>query len=126
MLDEVKNRLTSMNYTVKASDEPLLAFSIDKVTRFICNDCNVEEIPEGLKPIAIDMVVGEFLLAKKTYYPQDLEGFDLTGVVKQIQAGDTNVTFADSSNDDSILTAYIDYLLNHGKDQFSCFRKIRW
>lgn len=126
MLDDVKSRLATMNYEVKASDEMLLAFSIGKVTQTICNDCNVSEIPDGLKYVAIDMVVGEFLLAKQTYAPDDLAGLDLSGAVKQIQAGDTAVVFADGTDDSAKLTSYINYLLSAGREQFSCFRKIRW
>lgn len=90
MLEQVKERLKSFGYALKDGDKAILAFSIQKVENTIKNDCNASEIPEGLKCIAVDMAVGEFLTAKKTFSPDDVAGLDLDFAVKQIQEGDTN------------------------------------
>lgn len=95
----------------------------------IKNDCNVSSIPDGLVNIAIDMAIGEFLTAKKTFAPNDIAGLDLDFAVKQIQTGDTNTVFATgegSLTPEQRLTAFINYLLTYGRDEFSCYRKIRW
>ena len=129
MLDKVKERLESFGYTVTESDEVILNFSIQKVENTIKNDCNVSSIPDGLVNIAIDMAIGEFLTAKKTFSPNDIAGLDLDFAVKQIQTGDTNTVFATgegSSTPEQRLTAFINYLLTYGRDEFSCYRKIRW
>ena len=65
-------------------------FCIQKVESSIKNDCNVSSIPDGLVCIAVDMAVGEFLTAKKTFSPDSIAGLDLDYAVKQIQTGDTN------------------------------------
>ena len=129
MLEKVKERLQSFGYTLKDGDEVILNFSIQKVENTIKNDCNVSSIPDGLVNIAIDMTIGEFLTAKKTFSPNDITGLDLDFAVKQIQTGDTNTVFATgegSLTPEQRLSAFISYLLTYGRDEFSCYRKIRW
>lgn len=129
MLEQVKERLESFGYDLKDGDEAALAFSIQKVENTIKNDCNVSEIPKGLKSIAVDMAVGEFLTAKKTFSPEDIAGLDLDLAVKQIQEGDTNTVFATGEGNmtpEQRLNNLLNYLLAHGKDEFSCYRRLRW
>lgn len=129
MLEKVKERLQSFGYTLKDGDEVILNFSIQKVENTIKNDCNVSSIPDGLVNIAIDMAIVEFLTAKKTFSPNDIAGLDLDFAVKQIQTGDTNTVFAtgeSSLTPEQRLNAFVSYLLTYGRDEFSCYRKIRW
>lgn len=128
-VDTVKERLKSFGYEVKESDEFSLTFCVEKVRNTIKNDTNQSEVPEGLEHIAVDMTVGEFLLAKKTFAPDDLANFDLTYAVKQIQTGDTNTVFAtgDSSlTPEQRLTTFINYLLSYGRAEFSAYRRLKW
>ena len=129
MLERVKERLESFGYVLKDGDEVILTFSIQKVENTIKNDCNIPSIPDGLMNIAIDMVVGEFLTAKKTFSPDDIAGLDLDFAVKQIQVGDTNTVFATgeaSLTPEQRLNNFLNYLLTHGRDEFACYRKLRW
>ena len=129
MLEKVKERLQSFGYTLKDGDEVILNFSIQKVENTIKNDCNVSSIPDGLVNIAVDMAIGEFLTAKKTFSPNDIAGLDLDFAVKQIQTGDTNTVFAtgeSSLTPEQRLNDFVSYLLTYGRDEFSCYRKIRW
>ena len=128
MLELVKDRLKSFGYEVQEEDEFALAFSIQKVENTIKNDCSTSSIPDGLMNIAVDMAVGEFLTSKKTSSPDSIAGLDLNAAIKQIQVGDTNTVFAtdNSSSPEQRFDSFIQYLLNYGKQQFSCFRRIRW
>ena len=129
MLEQTKERLKSFGYECKDGDEAILAFSIQKVENTIKNGCNVSSIPDGLMNIAIDMAIGEFLTAKKTFSPDDLAGIDLDFAVKQIQEGDTNTVFAigdGSLTPEQRLNNFLNYLLTHGRDEFSCYRRIKW
>lgn len=129
MFDRVKERLESLGYVLKNGDEVVLTFSIQKVENTIKNDCNVPSIPDGLMNIAIDMAAGEFLMAKKTFSPDDIAGLDLDVAVKQIQQGDTNTVFATgegSLTPEQRLTGFLNYLLTHGRNEFSCYRRLRW
>lgn len=129
MLERVKERLQSLGYTVKDSDDIAINFAMQKVENTIKNDCNISAIPDGLMNIAINMVVGEFLMSKKTFAPNDLLNFNLDSAVKQIQEGDTNISFAvgeGSKTDEQRLDSFIDYLLNYGRDEFITYRRFRW
>ena len=129
MLEQVKKRLESFGYVLKDGDKAILSFSIEKVTNTIKNDCNLSSVPDGLVNIAVDMAVGEFLTAKKTFSPDEIEGLDLDYAVKQIQEGDTSTVFATgeaSLTPEQRLSSLLNYLLVHGRDEFSCYRKLRW
>lgn len=128
-VDTVKERLKSFGYEVKESDEFSLTFCVEKVRNSIKNEINWTDVPEGLEHIAVDMTVGEFLLAKKTFAPNDLVTFNLDYAVKQIQTGDTNTVFAignGSMTPEQRLTTFINYLLTYGKAEFNSFRRLRW
>nr|DAT40811.1 MAG TPA: head to tail adaptor [Caudoviricetes sp.] len=129
MLERIKERLQSLGYTVKDSDDIAINFAMQKVENTIKNDCNISAIPDGLIHVAINMVVGEFLMSKKTFAPNDLLNFNLDSAIKQIQEGDTNISFAvgeGSKTDEQRLDSFIDYLLNYGRDEFITYRRFRW
>lgn len=125
----VIERLTEIGYEVKESDSFSLTFCVEKVRNTIKNETNLQDVPEGLEHIAIDMAVGEFLLGKKTFAPDDITGLDLTGVVKDIKEGDTTISFGtgeSTQTPEQRLTTYINYLLNYGKAEFSSYRRLKW
>jgi len=71
--------------------------------------------------------VGEYLSMKKG--SGQLEGFDLDAAVKQIQEGDTNITFAigeGSATPEQRLNALIDYMLNGRLGEIYRFRRLVW
>lgn len=127
--DAVKDRLESLGYKVREEDVLSLAFSVESVRSTIKNEINWPDVPDGLEYVAINMAAGDFLLAKKTFAPKDLEAFDLDYAVKQVQLGDTSTTFAageGSQTPEQRLTGFINYLLSSGKDEFNAYRRIRW
>lgn len=127
--DAVKDRLKSFGYEVKADDEFALTFCVEKVRSTIKNEINWNDVPEGLEHIAVDMAVGEFLLFKKTFSPDDLAGLDLTSAVKEIKEGDTTVSFGTGEGTmtpEQRLTTYINYLLTYGRTEFSAYRRLKW
>ena len=129
MLDRIKERLQSLGYTVKDSDDIAINFAMQKVENTIKNDCNISAIPDGLMNIAIDMVVGEFLMSKKTFAPNDLPSLNLEVAIKQIQEGDTNIAFAigeGSKTDEQRLDSFINYLLSYGRGEFNTYRRFKW
>lgn len=127
MFEDVVERLKSFGYEVTETDNWMIEFLIQKVENSIKADCNINTIPEGLHEIAVGMVVGEFLLNKKSR--GQLEGFDLETAVRQIQEGDTSVTFAvgdGSKTPEERLDELILYLMNHGKGKLASYRCIKW
>lgn len=129
MFKTAKERLISLGYDFKASDKPLLSFAVQKAENTVKNECNLSEVPEGLLNVAVDMAAGEFLLSKKTFAPEDISELDLDAAVKSLQVGDTSTSFAvgeGSQTAEQRLDCLIDRLLNAGREQFSCYRRIRW
>ena len=129
MLETVKKRLEALGYELKITDDFSLNFCMDKVTNAIKNEINWKEIPKELEQVAVDMIVGDFLLGKKTFAPQELENLDLDYAIKEMQEGDTKTVFATgegSQTSEQRLNSFINYLLNYGKDQFPKFRRLRW
>lgn len=127
MLEDVTKRLESFGYEVTEVDNWIIEFLIQKIENSIKADCNINTIPEELHEIAVDMVVGEFLLNKKSR--GQLEDFNLEAALKSVQAGDTTVTYAigdASMTPEQRLNSLISYLMTKGKGEFACYRKIKW
>lgn len=123
MLDDVKQRLESFGYVTTPADDWPLSFCIDKVQTHIKNSCNVSEVPEGLRSVAVDMACGEFLFGKKQ--SGQGVGIDFEAVVKSITEGDTTVTFDAPSGAESKYDALIGYLM-HREVDFASYRCIKW
>lgn len=129
MLNDVIERLASFGYIVAESDKWALNFIIEKVQNHIKNSCNICKIPDGLYQIAVDMVCGNFLYEKKATDPDSFTNFDLEMAVKQIQEGDTNITFAvgeGSYTPEQRLDAFISYLITYGEKDFVSYRCMKW
>lgn len=123
-IDLVLKRLETLGYECAEGDEFLTAFSIQKIENTIKNECNVTEIPDGLKYIAVDMICGEILLNKKQTNSLG-DNFSIDSALKSIKLGDTTVQLDDES-DESKLNVLINHLINYGTDEFICYRKLKW
>lgn len=123
----VLQRLESLGYTVQDADSWMICFTAQKVENHIKSSCNTTLIPDGLYQVAVDEVCGEFLFSKKQ--SGQLTGFDVSAAVKQVQTGDTNITFAigqGSMTPEQRLDSLIAYLMTRGEGDFVCYRKIKW
>lgn len=124
----VKERLKSFGYEAGEEDDFSLAFCMDKVRSIIMNKAHLSSVPAGMEQAAVDMAVGEFLLAKKTFAPDSLSSLDLGAAVKQIQAGDTNTVFATgegSQTAEQRLDAFISRLLSR-EEEILHYRRLVW
>ena len=124
----VKERLKFFGYKAKAGDEFSLAFCVEKIQSSIKSRTHLKNVPSELEHIAVDMAVGEFLLAKKTFAPDSLAGIDLDVAVKQIQMGDTNTVFAvgeGSLTAEQRLDAFISRLLSR-EGEILHYRRLEW
>jgi len=123
-IQKVFERLESLNYKKVTGDEMIIPFVMEKVETTIKNSCNTSSIPEELLIIAVDMVCGEFLYSKKQN--GTLEGFDTEVAVTKVKLGDTDITFDKALSAEQRLDNLIHYLMIYGKEQFACYRKIKW
>ena len=74
----------------------------------------------------MDMSCGEFLFAKKQTGQLEIGDLDLTGAISSIKEGDTQVNFNGDESDSDKVDILLNYLLNSGKGELVCYRKIRW
>lgn len=129
-VEDIKKRLESFGYGAVPENEAALAFALKKASDICKNDCNVSEVPKGLETIVIDMAVGEFLLALKTFNPSSLSniGLSFESVVKELSEGDTKISFATEGNlsDEQKLDYLIGSLINSRRSEFACYRRLRW
>ena len=124
-LEKIIERLKQFGYSyVEDEDELFLAFEITKVTWYINSRTNLSDIPEGLIPIGIDMVCGNFFKMKKDFGQLTEIEFEL--ITKSIQMGDTNITFADDVTPEQKFDTAINYLLNGHEEDFLRYRKLVW
>lgn len=127
-LDEVKNRLGQFGYEVTTNDEIILNFIMPKVEAEVKRDCNISLIPSDLDNIVIDMIVGEFLLNKKSISPASFI-IDLSSAIKQVEEGDTTITFAIGSGDltpEKRLDNLIEFLINGKREILNTLRCLSW
>jgi hypothetical protein len=126
-LEDVKSRLESLGIEINVNDDALINFSIEKITNHIKSQTNLKLIPQGLNEVAIDMVVGEFLFLKKSMGQLSIETIDFSAFAKQVQDGDTNVTFAVEANStpEAKFDAMVDYLRG-GDTNLKTYRVLSW
>lgn len=126
---EVIARLEILGYEAKKQDEQALAYCVKKISDIIKNKIHSTNIPAGLEHVAVDMAVGEFLNAKKTFAPEDITSLNLDCAVKQIQEGDTNIVFATGEGSltaEQRLDRLINYLMTYGLDEIVHYRRLVW
>lgn len=112
-----------------AADDPLLPYMINSVTERVKNETNQPEIPDGLRYVAVELVVGEYLTFKKNAGQLDINGLDLEAAVKQIQEGDTNTVFAigeGSLTPEQRLEVLISRLVRDRTREFIRYRRLVW
>ncbi|MBU3820311.1 MAG: hypothetical protein H9864_08105 [Candidatus Faecalibacterium intestinavium] len=112
-----------------AGEAPLLALTVENVLHRIQNETGAQPpFPAGLENIADSMAAGEYLRTRKAAGQLTLEGVDLDAAVKQLQEGDTSVTFAageGSQTPEQRLDGLIDALLGRARE-LSRYRRLVW
>ena len=120
--------LTALNVEPQESD-PLFLFIVDSVTESILNETNQDELPEGLVNLAAEMVVGKYLQSLKAAGSEKLSAINLDAAVKQIEEGDTSVTFAvgeGSQTPEQRLDDLISRLCDGRRGEIYKYRRLLW
>lgn len=117
--EEIAIRLATLGYNATTLDDGLIDYLIQSVYQSILNECNVEEVPEGLKFVAIDMICGHILVNKLANGAIDIEK-----AVQSISEGDTSVTYASGLDPKQFLLDYYNGLI-HNKELVK-YRRLVW
>lgn len=127
-LHDITERLVAYGYTVTEFDKNMIDFLIKKTEYYITDRCNTPEIPDGLEAAAIDFALGGFMLEKKMADPNFMNAIDFEPMIKGIQEGDTNITYAvgDNATPEQRFDALVNRLTSLGEKDFAPYRKMRW
>ena len=123
-------RLQAFKYSVQENETSILDYLTLKTISSINNLTNqfytADTIPQNLYSIVVDKIVGEFLLFKKN--TGDIPSLDLSPVEKQIQAGDTSITYAveNITSPEKMYDLLIDYLISSRDKELMKYRRLVW
>lgn len=123
-------RLQAFKYNVQENETSILDYLTLKTISSINNLTNqfytADTIPQDLYSIVVDKIVGEFLLFKKN--TGDIPNLDLSPVEKQIQAGDTSITYAveNITSPEKMYDLLIDYLISSRDKELMKYRRLVW
>lgn len=120
----VRERLKTLGYEVVLEDSWLMGFAVQKVENYIKSSCNLDEIPEGLFTVEVDMVCGELLLAKKQ--SNQLSGFNFEPAVRSVSEGDTSVSYATEETTSQQFGALLERMSHPDSGEFARYRRIQW
>ena len=128
LLTKTVGLLTALGLAATAED-PLLQYIVTGVVETICARTNQAEVPEGMSSAAVYMAAGRYLQAQKATGHLDAAGIDLEPVAKQIQEGDTSVSYAvgeGNATPEQRLDALIAWMVGCGDALYPSFRRFAW
>ncbi len=118
--------LRTFGILLSARDMDLIDLLCDDVEEKIKNFCNVSQVPKGLINSAADNVCGAFIRRKLLTGELDDVNVD-EAAVKSYTAGDISVTFGDSLGTAAQRWSnLVSKLESSGREQWVCFRRLRW
>ena len=126
----IVTRLQAFKYNVQENETSILDYLTLKTISSINNLTNqfytADTIPQNLYSIVVDKIVGEFLLFKKN--TGDIPSLDLSPVEKQIQSGDTSVTYAveGTTSPEKMYDILINYLISSRDNELIKYRRLVW
>ena len=121
---DVQERLKSLGYECKNTDDYMLGFAMQAAKQHICNIANIRDVPEELSTLAVDMAAGEFLCAART--AGTLAGEEIEQIERSIKEGDTSVEYAEDMTPSQRIDAYINHMRFGREQEIYAFRRMTW
>ena len=110
-------------------DEPdnfILENSIEKVKLYIINKSNQKQVPENLKYIWIERVIGEYLVFMLRIGKLEIDALDFGRIAKEISEGDTKVAYDNTKTSGDKFEVYTTYLQTYNEDEIKRYRRLVW
>lgn len=123
ILESVKMTLKILGYEVKEEEKEMFEYLIQKYSSKITYECAIEEIFGALVYVVADKVCAEFL-KNKIALGEDI-GIKIIRHAKDIQIGDTKVTFPEDSTDEEKVNLIISKMEREDFN-YAPYRKLRW
>ncbi len=110
-------------------DEPdnfILENSIEKVKLYIINKSNQKQVPENLKYVWIERVIGDYLVFMLRIGKLEIDALDFGRIAKEISEGDTKVAYDNTKTTGDKFEVYTTYLQTYNEDEIKRYRRLVW
>ncbi len=110
-------------------DEPdnfILENSIEKIKLYITNKTNQKQVPENLKYVWIERVIGDYLVFMLRIGKLKIDALDFGRIAKEISEGDTKVAYDNTKTSGDKFEVYTTYLQTYNEDEIKRYRRLVW
>ena len=121
---EIISKLSKLG--VDEIDNFILENSIEKTKLYIVNKSNQKQVPENLKYVWIERVIGEYLLFMLRVGKLEIDALDFGRIAKEISEGDTKVAYDNTKTTGDKFEVYTMYLQMYGEDEIKRYRRLVW
>ncbi len=111
---------------IEEPDNFILENSIEKVKLYIINKSNQKQVPENLKYVWIERVIGEYLVFMLRIGKLEIDDLDFGRIAKEISEGDTKVAYDNTKTTGDKFEVYTMYLQTYGEDEIKRYRRLVW
>ena len=111
---------------IEEPDNFILENSIEKIKLYIINKTNQKQVPENLKYVLIERVIGEYLVFMLRIGKLEIDALDFGRIAKEISEGDTKVAYDNTKTTGDKFEVYTMYLQTYGEDEIKRYRRLVW
>lgn len=111
---------------IEEPDKFILENSIEKIKLYIINKTNQKQVPENLKYVLIERVIGEYLVFMLRIGKLEIDALDFGRIAKEISEGDTKVAYDNTKTTGDKFEVYTMYLQTYGEDEIKRYRRLVW
>ena len=111
---------------IEEPDNFILENSIEKVKLYIINKSNQKQVPENLRYVWIERVIGEYLVFMLRIGKLEIEALDFGRIAKEISEGDTKVAYDNTKTTGDKFEVYTTYLQTYNEDEIKRYRRLVW
>ena len=111
---------------IEEPDNFILENSIEKIKLYILNKSNQKQVPENLKYVWIERVIGEYLVFMLRIGKLEIDALDFGRIAKEISEGDTKVAYDNTKTTGDKFEVYTTYLQTYGEDEIKRYRRLVW
>ena len=111
---------------IEEPDNFILENSIEKIKLYIINKTNQKQVPENLKYVWIERVIGEYLVFMLRIGKLEIDALDFGRIAKEISEGDTKVAYDNTKTTGDKFEVYTTYLQTYGEDEIKRYRRLVW
>lgn len=120
-------RLSNLGCPVTNEEEAWgFAYEIRQAELDILNYCHIDIIPSTLYLMLCDRACGKYLYVRKQSGKLEIADLDLTGALTSLKEGDVSISFASGGSDAERLEALLKLMMDAGRGELACYRKIKW